>query len=204
MAWADEQHFEAGWWGDCANTLGEQFKHPTYARLMGMQFENDGGRYAIDRRGKTILDIGGGPTSMLLCTQADHRTVVDPCPYPDWTRARYEAAGIELVVSTGEDFDSAGQVYDEAWCYNVLQHVRDPREVIATMRRSARVIRLFEWVNLPPHEGHPHELKSAELAEWGGFDNGWWAETPEVNWEHWIGGDYGRQAAFGGYTEVLA
>lgn len=203
MEWVEPQHFEAGWWGDCANTLGEQFKHPTYARMMGTPFTNDGGRYVIDKRGQSILDIGGGPTSMLLCTWADRRTVVDPCPYPQWTRDRYEAAGIELVGSCGEDF-VADQVYDEAWCYNVLQHVRDPREVIANMRRSARLIRMFEWVNEPPHEGHPHELKSVELAEWGGFENGWWAEAPEVDWDHWVGGDYGRQPAFHGYAEVRA
>lgn len=201
MAWAEEQHFEAEWWGNCANTLGEQFKHPTYARLMGMEFVNDGGRYVIDRYGKSILDIGGGPTSMLLATWADRRTVVDPCPYPEWTRARYEAAGIEVVGSMGEDF-VADQTYDEAWCYNVLQHTRDPREVIANMRRSARVIRMFEWVDEPPHEGHPHELKSAELAMWGRFDDGWWAQTPEVVWDHFVGGDYGKQPAFHGYTET--
>jgi hypothetical protein len=197
MTWTDEQGFEAGWWGDCSNTLGEQFKHPTYARLMGMPFINDGGKYFIDKPGLSILDIGGGPASMLLCTRAARRTVVDPCPYPDWTRLRYAAAGIELVQAPAEDF--AGGEYDEAWCYNVLQHVRDPKEVIDVMRRSARVIRILEWVNLPPHPGHPHELKSEKLAEWAGISN--WSET-WVGWDHWVGGEYNDYLAFHGYTET--
>lgn len=196
MTWGDEQGFEADWWGDCANTLGEQFKHPTYARLMGMPFSNDGGKYVIDRTGKAILDIGGGPCSMLLCTRAAHRTVVDPCPYPQWTQDRYVAAGIEAYRCAAEDFEPDG-VYDEVWCYNVLQHVKDPQAVIDVMRRSARLIRMVEWVNIAPHEGHPHELKSELLAQWGGFTV--WGESV-VKWDHWIGGEYGDTTCFYGHT----
>lgn len=205
MTWHDEQHFEADWWGDCTNTLGEQFKHPTYARLMGMPFQNDGGRYQLKQPGRKILDIGGGPVSMTLCVEgAARRTVVDPCPYPDWTEARYAAAGIELVRSAGEDF-VADEVYDEAWCYNVLQHVRDPREVIDVMRRSAKVIRVFEWVDLPPHPGHPHELKVDALAEWMGFPDaeGWYGSSL-VGWDHYVGGHYNYFKAFHGYAETGA
>lgn len=199
MAWDSEQRFEADWWGDCANTLGEQFKHPTYARLMGMQFINDGGRYLLERPGMSILDIGGGPASMLLNTRgASRRTVVDPCPYPHWTVERYRAAGIELIRCPAEEFTTENY-YDEAWCYNVLQHVQDPQKVIEVMLAHARIIRMFEWVDLPPHPGHPHELKSAELVKWGGFANGWWAQTPVV-WDHYIGGEYTSTSAFHGYT----
>lgn len=202
MTWDNEQQFEADWWGDCANTLGEQFKHPTYARLMGMQFINDGGRYLIAKPGLSILDIGGGPVSMLLNTRgATRRTVVDPCPYPVWTKTRYEDAGVELVRGPAEEFAS-DHLYDEAWCYNVLQHVQDPQQVINIMRRQARVVRLFEWVDIPIHPGHPHELKSTKLAEWGGFDKGWWAQSLVV-WDHWVGGPYNDHAAFHGYVGEL-
>jgi hypothetical protein len=197
MAWDNEQRFEADWWGDCANTLGEQFKYPTYARLMGIPFVEEGGRYIIDKAGKSILDVGGGPCSMLLCTRAEKRTVVDPCPYPEWTRQRYAAAGIEVVRSPAENF--SGGDYDEAWCYNVLQHTKDPQRVIDMMLASARVIRMFEWVNIPPHPGHPHELKSKKLAEWAGIRT--WAET-WIGWDHWVGGEYNDYLAFHGHTEA--
>lgn len=197
VSWDREQHFEAGWWGDCANTLGEQFKHPTYARLMGMQFINDGGKYFLDQTGRSVVDFGGGPCSMLLATRAEHRTVVDPCPYPDWTVDRYLAAGIDLHRCPAEEF-GPDRIYDEAWCYNVLQHTQDPKTVIDVMLRSAKMIRMFEWVNLPPHEGHPHELKSELLAEWGGFTE--WGECV-VRWDHWIGpDDYPDTECFHGYT----
>lgn len=199
MAWDNEQHFEADWWGDCANTLGEQFKHPTYARLMGTPFTQNGGRYIIDKRGKSILDIGGGPTSMLLCTWADRRDVVDPCPYPLWTMDRYRAAGISLHRCPAEEFTFAGPIFDEVWCYNVLQHTQDPQQVINVMRSSAKILRMFEWVDIPPHEGHPHELKSEKLAEWGEFRV--WGETM-IGWDHWLGGEYRDLPAFHGYTET--
>jgi len=200
MAWDKEQMFEADWWGDCTNTLGEQLKHLTYSRLMGMPIVNEGGKYAIHQEGRDILDIGGGPCSMLLYTRANKRTVVDPCPYPDWTKARYEAAGIELVRAPAEEFESK-HVYDEAWCYNVLQHTQDPQQVIDVMLNSACMIRMFEWVDIPPHPGHPHELKSRKLVEWGGFNErgAWWAESM-IGWDYWHGGEYRDLPAFHGYT----
>ena len=30
------------------------------------------------------------------------------------------------------------------------------------------MLRIFEWVNIPPHEGHPHELTKKSLDEWIG------------------------------------
>jgi hypothetical protein len=103
------------------------------------------------------------------------------------------------VVATSSNRPVADQIYDEAWCYNVLQHTRDPQQVIEVMKRSARVIRMFEWVGIPVHPGHPHELKSELLAKWGGFTV--WGETM-IGWDHWVGGDYCDLPAFHGYVET--
>lgn len=91
-------------------------------------------------------------------------TVADPGTYPAWTIERYNAAGIEYVRVPAEDFRSRD--YDECWIYNVLQHVRSPREVIDTARVVAPVIRIFEWIDLPPYEGHLHELRADRLDYW--------------------------------------
>jgi hypothetical protein len=204
-AWKDEQHFEADWWGDCSNTFGEDLKHPTYARLMGMEMGNDGGKVGIDLQGHSVLDVGGGPTSMTLKTfRPGHRTVVDPCPYPDWVAARYEAAGVEYLRIPAEELSTDRQ-YDEAWCYNVLQHVQDPQTVINAMLERAKVVRVFEWVNLPPHPGHPHELHAEELAAWMGIkedlSNGFWRWWPEdTRWDHYVWADRFSVQAFGGYV----
>lgn len=58
--------------------------------------------------------------------------------------------------------------FQEAWVYNVLQHVMDPEKIIQVAKRAARVIRLFEWIDIPPHPGHPHELTEANLSKWLG------------------------------------
>lgn len=164
--WTEHQRFEADWWGNCANTFGEEAKQITYAHRMGLSAQNLDGHwpvYDIDHR--SILDIGGGPVSLLLkCVNRGHGcTVMDPCQYPDWTRARYDEADIVLIPAAAEEMYLV-DTYDEAWIYNVLQHVRDPEKIIFNAFRAAPVIRLFEWVDTPAHLGHPHELTVALLS----------------------------------------
>lgn len=201
-AWRREQKFEQGWWDDCRNTFGEEAKQVTYARRMGLVPFNDGGRWPlIEGHGQSILDVGGGPVSMLLKVQnLGAGVVVDPCEYPDWTRARYESVGIELIRLPAEDYQ-AGEPFDEAWCYNVLQHTHDPEAIVAMMRRSARLIRIFEWVGFPPSPGHPHTLRSDALREWLAYDRGRdWAETSDITWELNVDRPLVGGRAFHGYV----
>tara|TARA_R110002096_G_C14305937_1_gene698953 strand:+ start:42 stop:710 length:669 start_codon:yes stop_codon:yes gene_type:complete len=156
--------FEADYWGNCCNTLDEESKQFCYAKLMGI---NKFTTYSFTVGGKKILDIGGGPTSILLKTH-DHKDskVVDPLKYPEWTIERYKANNIEYVCKSGEDFDETG--YDEVWIYNCLQHVLDPQKIIENAKKAAPVLRIFEWIDIPAHKGHPHELKEDKLNEWIG------------------------------------
>ena len=65
MSFHDPEHkFEKKYWGDCTNTFLEEQKHYVQARLMGIVAKN----WSFDAGGKRILDIGGGPVSMLLKT----------------------------------------------------------------------------------------------------------------------------------------
>lgn len=166
--WTENQSFEAGWWGDCRNTYGEESKQLTYARAMGLiQTPHNGTPHSFDMENKSIIDIGGGPVSLLLkCRRVKRAKVVEPCKYPAWVWARYAAAGIEVSRVMGEEVQDAG--FDEAWIYNVLQHVEDPEKIIKNALRAAKVLRIFEWINVPPHEGHPHELKAEILDKWIG------------------------------------
>jgi 2-polyprenyl-3-methyl-5-hydroxy-6-metoxy-1,4-benzoquinol methylase len=168
--WDEHQEFEAGWWGQCTNTFGEETKQITYAHRMGLINEPFEGHWpSYDLGGRSVLDLGGGPTSLLLKARNLKRAaVVDPCPYPKWVDARYEAANITYIRAAAEGIDVETGAWDEAWIYNVLQHVQDPEAIIANAREAATVVRLFEWVDLPPHLGHPHELKAADLSRWLG------------------------------------
>src|SRR5271155_1191659 len=158
-----ELKFEAAYWGDCTNTFDEEQKHYVYARCMGLNRK----RLSFDVQNKRILDIGGGPVSMLLKTiNLKEGKVCDPLRYPDWVYERYKIKKIMAAVTVGEEITEAD--WDEVWIYNCLQHTVDPRRVIANARRAAPLLRIFEWIDIPPHEGHPHMLTEPLLTEWLG------------------------------------
>jgi len=152
--------YEVAFWNDCTDTGGEERKHFVYALLMGITFDLEGG---------SVIDIGGGPVSMLLkCRNRGDCVVADPLigEFPGWVRERYRENLIEPWRIRGEDVDVTG--FDEAWIYNVLQHVDDPEQVCANARRAADLVRIFEWIDIPAYDGHPHELTQGSLDEWLG------------------------------------
>ena len=147
----DDYEFEKDYWGNCANTFDEDQKHYVYARFMGLTRSH----YSFPVNGSSIIDIGGGPSSMLLKTiNLQRGKVVDPIAYPDWTRQRYAAHNIEVSVDVGENVTDIG--YDEVWIYNCMQHAIDPGKIIANAKAAAPILRLFEWIDIPAHDGHPH------------------------------------------------
>lgn len=153
----DNLQFERNYWFDCCNTFAEDEKHYVYSKLMGIKTSSVN-HYYFDVDDKNILDIGGGPTSMLLkCANLGRGKIYDPINYPQWTVARYNSKNIEVVVSGGEAAISESG-WDEVWIYNCLQHVEDPALIIQNAMKSAKVLRIFEWIDIPPHDGHPHML----------------------------------------------
>lgn len=166
-----EEHdqYEREWWGNCVNTFAEETKQLTYANRMGLENIGVHGGYApvYDLRGKSVLDIGGGPVSMLLkCVNKNLCYVADPCSYPFWTHMRYAEAKISFHKKRGEDASKEDYKVDEVWIYNVLQHVDDPQLIINNAKSIAKTIRIFEWIDIPAYLGHPHELKEHLLNEW--------------------------------------
>ena len=171
--WHDAQHDEKGWWDTCANTYWEETKQLVYARHMGITFrEDERGPYLIDLGAKSVLDIGGGPASLLLkASKHSRRTVADPCDYPKWVGERYKEQGIEYKQLKGEEVDSLSTAYDEVWLYNCLQHVDDPAKIIRNafgVLNPGGIFRIFEWINTPTNTAHPHSLTKIQLDEWIG------------------------------------
>lgn len=167
MNWQKAQQWEQSWWGNCVNTYGEETKQLLYAAKMGLKTFHDGkSPFNIDMGGARVLDIGGGPSSLLLKCVNVHGTVIDPLPVPEWVKLRYEVADISHLFVRGEDCDAGG--YDECWIYNVLQHTENPEKVIHNARHAAELIRLFEWIDTPTNEGHPHSLSKDVLDRWLG------------------------------------
>ena len=107
---------------------------------------------------------------LLKCGHVSGSVVVDPLGYPDWVIDRYAEKGIQYVQSRGEDWEGEG--FDEVWIYNCLQHTDDPEKIIKNALKAAPVLRIFEWIDFPPHPGHPQELKKEKLESWIGQTGG--------------------------------
>jgi len=162
--WDKENTWEKGWWQQCANTYGEQVLQQMYVGYMKLdQYAEHG--YSFNMRGKSVLDIGGGPVSMLLrCMNIGKAVVLDPCDYPGWVGMRYEQCGIKWEKMQAEEY-TCDEKFDEVWIYNVLQHVRDPLAVIACAKRCGKKVRMFEPLEVGVHPGHPHNLVKEALDE---------------------------------------
>lgn len=156
--------FEEDYWGNCTNTFDEEQKHYVYARCMGLFVDHY--RIIVPPQSR-ILDVGGGPVSMMLKVQQLRAGLVwDPLVYPDWTRKRYQEKNIGVIVGYGEDLKEKG--WDEVWLYNCLQHTHDPAKVVQNCLKAGKVFRIFEWLDIPPHDGHPQMLTRELLDEWTG------------------------------------
>jgi hypothetical protein len=155
-------NFEKSFWGTCQNTFDEESKQIVYAKYMELNVDEHTVIRGVE--GKRILDIGGGPSSMLLKTSKPSRAkVIDPLKYPTWVYHRYDEANIEWEIQYGEEIKEPDNSFDEVWIYNVLQHVTSPELIIQNAKRIAPKIRMFEWINIPAYPGHPQELTKERL-----------------------------------------
>lgn len=166
MSLVGKYSHEISYWGNCCNTFDEEQKQFVYAEHMGIERQH----FSFDAKGRGILDIGGGPTSMLLKSiNLCYGLVADPLmmSYPEWVRNRYSIRGLAVLGLRGEDLIFNMPV-DEVWIYNVLQHTDEPEKIIGNALRIGKRLRIFEWINIPPHDGHPHELRQEDLDSWIG------------------------------------
>lgn len=170
QTWEEATKWEADWHGNCVNSLGEEYKQMAYARRMGLRaFHNGKSPFNFNLEGKSVMDIGGGPYSLLLkCENLSHATIVDPCDYPAWVNMRYEAAGITRMKMKAEDLVAFPPEFDEVWIYNCLQHTEDPELIVANARKIGKIVRLFEWIDTGVADGHLHDLTEEKLNSWLG------------------------------------
>lgn len=165
MAWKDEQHFELNWHNTYPFHYSEQVKQEVYAEKIGLDKDYSG----MDLKGQKILDVGAGPVSMLLKYHNHKDSVVyDPLmdKFPEWVRMRYKDAKLTPIMGVGEDLKLTG--FDECWSYNVGQHVINAEQYFKSLKKTAKIVRIFEWIDMPPEVGHPHTLTEANLNKWLG------------------------------------
>ena len=117
---------------------------------------------------------------LLKCQGLAGGLVVDPIEYPQWTKDRYSSMNIDVLVDIGENIGNAA--YDEVWIYNCMQHAVDPEKIISNAKRVAPILRIFEWIDIPAHDGHPHELTEESLNEWIGGKGATIPSTARMLW----------------------
>lgn len=162
--WKTAQHSEAEFWGTCTQTFVEEQKQFFYATRMKLPFI-DYPLSNIDFKGKSVIDIGAGATSLLLKSENYSRALaVDPLmdTFPKWVADRYHSVGIETLSQGGEDIDTNLR-FDCCIIYNCLQHVQDYELIIYKARRIAKEIRIAEWLEVEADDKHPHVLTKEAL-----------------------------------------
>lgn len=162
---------ELAFWASPGAEFGEQVKQLTYMKYLGLQFIHDGNSpFVIDKAGLAIMDIGGGPVSLLLKTIADRKLVVDPTHYPDWVYRRYAENHMEFYIIAGERAhgDMVKDSFHEVWVYNVLQHVEEPEKIFKNIYAALKdggVLRFVDWIDTPTNVAHPVSLTYNDVAD---------------------------------------
>lgn len=169
QTWEQANKWEREWHGSCANSYNEETKQYIYARYMGLDHYafNYYGQRGWNFGSKSILDIGGGPYSILLKSKSTGSlAVVDPCPYPSWVKMRYQQCGILFLNIMAEKLTPPLYDVDEILIYNCLQHTEDPELIIKNALKFAKIVRIFEWIDEPVSPGHLHMLTEENLNAW--------------------------------------
>jgi len=157
IAWEEAQQWERAWWLSNPNCYRVEIeKGDIVAGWLGIK--------AMPTT--TVVDIGCGPFSLLQRVITGPSCAVDPIDYGP-LELGYQTAGIERVFCRGEELTAYlnGRTFDEAWIYNCLQHVEDPTAILQQAIHLARRVRVFEWVNIPPYQGHLQLLTPQLLAQ---------------------------------------
>lgn len=167
MSWNDVQNHELEFWKLLGvNTFTEENKQ-LKIYTPRLKFTTDPWHF-VDFQNKSVIDIGSGPTSLLLkAKNLKKGYVIDPLmdKFPQWILDRYNFTKLTPISATGEDFK---QEADMGLIYNVLQHVVDPQKLIENVKKQVKEIRVFEWINVPSDDKHPHVLTAENLDKWFG------------------------------------
>lgn len=115
-----------------------------------------------DLQGKRILDVGGGPNSILLRVINNGASViVDPTKYTEnisGLSSIFNSKNILFVCSTLEDLPIQYANYDEVWCYNTIMHTENSTEFIESLKQRVKpggIFRIMEPLTSRNDGHHP-------------------------------------------------
>lgn len=172
-------------WDIIMNNIVKVIQEDGFTRHAPVMFLN-----RDDVSNRHIIDIGGGPISIMLHFNLKKSTVVDPLSITDQHLNAYLAKSIFFIQEKAEDFlsDYNGIKYDEVWMYNCLQHTKDPEFILRNLHKVSKVLRISEPCNTVVNDAHPHTFTPewyhkilSEISTKG--------EWNQVNYDHpYVGG----------------
>lgn len=151
-------------------------------------FENVG--MTLNFSGLKVLDVGGGPVSILLRSNKgysefhdgfDEGVVIDPVKITDHQRMRYEYFDIKFIQDKAENITNyyKEKYFDECFIYNCLQHVEDPIKILDGVTQVSKKIRIAEPIYVPTDKCHLHTFTEHYFANY--FDkDGWEIEMQNI------------------------
>lgn len=114
-----------------------------------------------DLESKTIIEIGPAKfAGLLYCSNYGKSYIVEPTKY-DGLDQYYKDTNLEFIRELYEDCESPK--VDEIWIMNLMQHVKDPDALISKAKKSAKIIRFFEPIDLPTNREHPFTFSEADF-----------------------------------------
>lgn len=168
--WQETQTHELAFWNSLKHNYFTEENKQIKVYAPRMKFAVDEW-HRIDFEDKRVVDIGSGPSSMLIRGKnLKPSYALDPLMdrFPVWVRQRYHDAGITTLSLPAENIETFSEPVDLVIIYNVLQHVKNPKTIVDNAKKIAKEIRVFEWVNVPTDDKHLHQLSAKKLNEWFG------------------------------------
>lgn len=98
--------------------------------------------FDLNLDGKSVLDVGGGTTSILMKCKNFNGAVLDPI----LAVAKSHYSGIRRLPFRYEDTNEGD--WDEVWAYDFLAHVEDPHRCAGFLKGAGKTIRIMEWINV--------------------------------------------------------
>lgn len=182
--WEIANHYESGHWEKFTAEVDTlSVSQPQY--MESLSIKNDyfeSGDLSLNFNGLKVLDVGGGPSSILLRSNKGHcelhdgfseGVVIDPVKITEHQKIRYEYFGIRFIQDMAENITNYynEKHFDECFIYNCLQHVEDPIKILDGITKVSKKIRIAEPIHIPMDKCHLHTFTEDYFANYFDRDN---------------------------------
>jgi UDP-glucose 6-dehydrogenase len=123
--------------------------------------------FNFDVKNKKILEIGPGVfAAFLYCNNTENSIIIEPLNFPENVKKVYENKNIKILNEAVEDIEIPK--VDEIWVFNVMQHIYNPGQFVAKLKKSARKILFFEPINTAIDDLHLHSYSFEDFQNYFG------------------------------------